>query len=984
MTLPNSLLEALADAISGEVRRAAVGHCVRIDHLDVDDCRALCQALVERSDGFRAAVLSDVDHDDLLITPEQAVEVRNRKLTRLCLLVPAEIAESSNSSLGNAFSAYDLEGDIRAYIQATLESLPESVRALAQAAVIAQRGPTRPMAEDVAGYLGTLSAAPSLETAGRELSRLSLIPDFDAEGAAQRLADNARCSRLLARPSRPQMTPEERLDAIGLRPGSLRDELLRFLQGRSLRDWRAWHSELSDPRNSGLSFHLWSLDTDEPSDLEAVQVQPFFATDGSVEKWSGLSQPNGPGTEPVASVGPQAKVSIRWKPVPRNPKGLARWRMRLVSAEDEHLRGDRDSADLPEVTLAASRKSGSIPLDIELDATGVRSVRVEVVALDEFQSELRDRSGERVAGLSDEFWLDDRGIASEPDVISTRRETVSNLPFGRLKVAVELHPDSIVAGAGTWSERDLAYYTVTLNGRRASAIATSPILRTLEEKVLANPGGLAAFTATTSVAGRLDPDWGVEELRGESLRRLKSFEPFAARRKDIFRALSGTDGSGLVETAQWTRDLTALVRSYARAYRALVSEATSTGGSETAAAALAVDTLHLSIATGSAHELAVVVFPTHPLRLLWYAAYAELVGSWEPPILAAGSGRSGLLDLGLLERVTPVNVPAFIPHGSDAFPFTGNLRFFWGIATPIEADSGRIAALVAGLLGLPDAEVALADVPPASVSRELRSYLDLHPYVQSLQFRVENIGSGEFTADVLRHLYETSPDEDADIHRPAPPRLALTAEMHEPVPTELGPLSRLRNEVYMARPAGRHSHLHPHFAYALRSLEAGGLGESPQNITLVIDGFAPRIEPVDEGERDSASFYGLLVRFSPSYSTSQEGAGWTHRINLPRRSNRQVHPVIPALTGELSDVHRDMLLAQGRLLGGREGSLPSVVVTVGPDERGAISKTHALSDWVLTLDRFLGPSSSTTPGMSTWRGSLARICWTTVPSSSRV
>jgi DNA phosphorothioation-dependent restriction protein DptH len=959
VSLPRALVEAIGVSISAAMERAAVGHCVRLDNLEREDAFALCTALTQSKTSFRAAILGDDRSTSYAISAEEAVEIRNRKATRLCLLVPGDLAESSTSSLGNAFAVFDLDSELRRFAASSLENLPDEIRDIAKAATVAQRGPTRPTAEDIASYLAAIAEDPVLDRLGAELWRIGLVPDLGADGPLSRLGENARCARLIARPSRPQMSADERLDEIGLHQGAFRDDLLSFLQGRSLRDWKSWLRELSEPGRRDLSFHRWPLETDEPSNLESIELSPFLAVDGSLERWTNLTQPSGPGTEPMVMVGPRSKVTVKWKSAPRHPAGLARWRLRVVPSTDEHPLEDPTAVDLPEGTVTASRKSGSVALDLDLDAVDVRAVRVQVVALDEFQSEIKGLDGIRVEGLSDEFWLDDRGVTQSIEE-TTRRETVSNLPLGRLRAAVELRSDSLEAGPGTWAERDLAYFSVTLNGRRASAIATSPILRAFEQKVLAGSGDLAAYRASLSATQLLDPDWGIEPIPLPGIKSLRSFDPFAARRREIFRAIRGSDGTGLVETLAWTTELTAKVRSYARSYRELLAEARDT---EHDTEPLLIDTLHLGIETGTQVDEAVVVLPTHPLRLLWYAGYAELLASWEPALLSAGAQRRNLLDLSLLERVAPLNVPAFVPHGRRVFPFTGNLRFFWGVATPVEAaDAGRLAADVARCLGLPDAEVSLADLPPSTVNREIRSYLDLHPYVRSLRLRVENVGSGAFVAETLRQLYTEEFDEDEASGRPTP-RLELTAVAHEPVPADLEPLAALSSDVYTGRPPGQHSHLHPFFSYSLKGFGLRPVDSEPhENLTVSIDRLAPTVEAVSDEDGDSASFYGLLVRLWPTYRSTAEGARWVNKVDLPSRSTRQRHPTSPGLTDELADVHREMLLTQAKLLGGSDGSVPAVVATVGPEERGEIDEMHALSDWVISLDRFLGPELFDDPG----------------------
>ena len=111
---------------------ATVGHCLRIDNLAAADAHDLCD-LLGGDDAFEVAVLGDGYGGTM--GAERAVEIRNRKSSRLCLLVPSEIGESSSSSLGNSFAVFDLEAAMAEAIQAMVTGLPEDVRAAVQAAI---------------------------------------------------------------------------------------------------------------------------------------------------------------------------------------------------------------------------------------------------------------------------------------------------------------------------------------------------------------------------------------------------------------------------------------------------------------------------------------------------------------------------------------------------------------------------------------------------------------------------------------------------------------------------------------------------------------------------------------------------------------------------------------------------------------------------------------------------------------------------------
>ncbi len=955
-TFPAVLADELSGAITEAMDEASIGHCLRVDNLDGVVAADLATRLTGRPT-FKVGVLGDRP-DGLVITAEQAVEVRNRKTVRLCLFVPSDRAESSSSSLGNSFAVFDVDAAMRGAVKRIIARLPDEVRPIVESVVGLRRAMPRPTVEELATYASAVAATPSLEAVGSELWRVGLLPDTGPEGPGPRLAENERCSRLIVRPPRPQSTADERLSNLGLRPGSTRDELVAFFRGRNSRDLGSWLPESASTERRHLSFHLWPIESDEPSDLEEVLVAPFLAANGSVEHWANLSQRGGPGTEPIAIVGSQAKVTVKWKSVPGRPKSLARWRVRVIPSREEYPLEDATEIDLPEVTTAASRHTATVPLDLDLASLDIRAVRIQVVGLDEFQAVIRGPDGDYIEGLSDEFWLDDRGDTPAPPEGGGRRETVSNLPLGRLAMAADPRVGEVPDGVGSWVDRELGYYSVPLDGRRTISIALSDVMRDLEEKVLSQPSDLAAFETTVVGTDRVDATWGLQAVEGDQLRRLASVEPFLSRRRELFRLIRGSAGD-VIETVRWSTDLTSRARAYARAYRDVLAESEIGGDTR---APLLIDTLRLRLEDSGRSEQAVVVLPTHPLRILWYAAYAELMARWEAQLLAAGTSRKHLVDLDLLERVAPVNMPAFCvtPEG-EPFLFAGNLRFFWGVALPIRSrDPGRRTADVARALGLPDAEVTLADVPPSSVAREIDAYLRLHPYLRSLRVEAANIGSGAFVADAIRKVYDESRWDETDDR--SVPRLELTVRAPAPLPADIRPLTDLRPDLYGMRPPGANSHLNPFFAYGIKELDGPADAKDEVNVAISIDCLEPTIEGVRDAVGDSSSFYGLLCRFVASYTSSADGARWTHSLLLPSQSARDRHPVVPALTDDLAETQLAVLRSVAAVIGAEHGDLPAVIATVRPDDRGVIDGIHARADWVVTLDRFLGPEFFDDPG----------------------
>src|SRR5438067_10718401 len=134
----------------------------------------------------------------------------------------------------NSFAMFDLDHSLAAVASELLRELPEQIRVAIGQIRTQTRGRLKPPPERWADYLGIVRDDPTLLTAGRELWRVGMIPDVGGEGLLERLANNRRCVLALAYPARPQTSPVERLDTVGLRHGGVRDELRSFLEGKRL------------------------------------------------------------------------------------------------------------------------------------------------------------------------------------------------------------------------------------------------------------------------------------------------------------------------------------------------------------------------------------------------------------------------------------------------------------------------------------------------------------------------------------------------------------------------------------------------------------------------------------------------------------------------------------------------------------------------------------------------------------------------------
>src|SRR5258708_14660126 len=103
-------VDLLAREIVDRLKDTEAGHCARVDYLDHATSLGVCASIQRQQlapDVVFHILASDAAHaktDPLLILPDKAIELRNRKQGRLCLFVPSHLVDAAYSSIANSFA----------------------------------------------------------------------------------------------------------------------------------------------------------------------------------------------------------------------------------------------------------------------------------------------------------------------------------------------------------------------------------------------------------------------------------------------------------------------------------------------------------------------------------------------------------------------------------------------------------------------------------------------------------------------------------------------------------------------------------------------------------------------------------------------------------------------------------------------------------------------------------------------------------------
>ena len=188
-----NLIPELVEAIRTEFQYRSPGHCLRVDNLPLEAASQLCKELRGRSDmGFETYVLGSNSQDEYSLRPDQAIELRNRKESSLCLIVPGGLGHVTASSLGNSFASFDLGRFLHRTAERLEHGFPEEVQLVLRRVRGQLKGRASVSQEDLIEFYLQARKSPEPSSIGRALWRVGLIPDPN-DDFVQRLQRNRKC-----------------------------------------------------------------------------------------------------------------------------------------------------------------------------------------------------------------------------------------------------------------------------------------------------------------------------------------------------------------------------------------------------------------------------------------------------------------------------------------------------------------------------------------------------------------------------------------------------------------------------------------------------------------------------------------------------------------------------------------------------------------------------------------------------------------------
>jgi DNA phosphorothioation-dependent restriction protein DptH len=1012
--MSQGLLELKADQLNAELERVLLpqlverlgvrrpGHCMRVSDLDPELMARLCGRIRAEVPGAEVVILDDgVSRGwprDLLVSSTKLVELRNplpdgQLRPPLLAFIPGDLRVAAEDSFGTATFEEIPVGDVYTrLLEELLRELPTTVRGAVTEIV-------RDLAdaEDPWSFADALSLVRFLLTArangmdaeaiGASLYEVGLVPDFhllvDPVRAPARIARNRECVERLTWSER-----SERGRVLELRLGdpTLIKQLGNFLTETGVEDPRTWTRRIVMDRTCwGLAFNRWDFQDGAvaPDTICISNVTNDLMTVREDETDERLSHLIGQQVLPVGSIR-KFSVNFHVDPVPSHVQGLAKFVLQVVSKEYGPVGMARSKAVWKSGTQEATVSFTNLG-KVEWEE-GWHYIRVLPYTETEDLVPLVDERGEPLAWAtnaqdpsvirpneSDLFYVLPEGdVEVTPAQRAIQREASSAHALFRLQFTAlqdGRDPRAVRRSWVGWAERKgrmrgagTELIEVRFGREGAWHVPVSRALKDIEQKILAQPDGHLSWRLPISVGE-------VGEAVGDAGEwpDLPAAAAFLAARSRYFAAVRA-ETSDMVTQGADLRLLKPVAVAYAHTYlqfiEDLANRVSPQGGSPATYAdlrrVLGTDTITLALVDhrGRRREAAVVA-PTHPLRALWLATWAELGEQW---VHRAGRGpREFIVPTrdALLEYLTPMAFPPVLVTGTGRlFTSVDNLHPFWPLyASSQEADTRGLIGEICTAIGLPEPAIGGALIDGKYLAARVKRYLIQHPYVRTLVINAFNAGRAAVLADMLLELQGESAFTQLryDIRLFVPDPDAPTVA--EALAELLSPAASITTKHAGAFAVPTESHLRPKLRLAVRPIAE--FRDEPErhaaHITLLFDTFrASEVGAAGASEREAAApLHGLIQDFGIVYQEDDSVVAWKRQ---PLHGAALPIPGAEDMTALLSQLGRVLSSAAAAIATGQTGQdlRPVITLALGSEDRVLLHQVHEVSDWVMTIDRHMG------------------------------
>lgn len=999
IALEQALLPRLKDYLNS--RRA--GHCMRVSNLSTGLMVRLCSLLKSEVPEAEIAILWDTQSDPLPdnmgISATKLVELRNPLSNGdlrppLLVFIPDDLRTSAEDSFGVATFEDIQIGNIYENVSAAiLERLPESLsKPLHEILRRIQKEKWVYAGSDaIARFLLTIEANDAEDSiVGAALFELGLVPDFDLlkdpSRIIKKIERNIESVRKLTWSTQSE---RQRLLELGLEDRTFRNQLSDFLIEIGLEDPKWWTRRIVLDRSLwSFAFNRWKFE-DDGEDTGSICIT---LTDLGIPTITEEESKNNPRLaslidQKVLATGKRGtssfSITFSTKPYPSKVNGLAKFVAQVISEDT----GAPVGLVRNKTAWKTKKTEAKIPFNkyqkfaweegwhyiriLPLTDTGDVLPLVDTEGHPLKLGDKAEDSTDTYPYESDLFYVlpdDNVDIAPPPRAVQRENSLVHALLKLQFSAVQNGLPHSSVEVSSTgWDIKNPNFVKAKFGREGSINIPVPESLRTIEQTILSEPkGGISWHVSVHSgTVGDLTcrlSQWPSDEAT----------QTFLETRSQYFEAIcqDRENDQQLVTQAANFYQLQDLVARYASTYQAAIhyqlEQIRSTKGDlqqqslSALRTLLAVDTVALTLVDyrGQTREAA-LISPTHPLRALWLATWAQVGQSW---IQQASSGIEESLVAArdtLLRKMAPVSFPPVLTLGdSHILTTVDNVHFLWTLyASTQEVDPRGLVGEVCAAFKLEETGIGGATINGTYLASRLKRYLLQHPYIRTLTLNVFNPGRGAVLTETLLELQKCK--EFAD--------LSYDVRLFVPDPDAIGvggdlfnlllPTSSVSIKEADAFSTPSKNHLYPKLSLAVRSTQEfqNKPSEHLAHLSILFDVFpAEQIAAASATAREvSAPVHGLYQTFESDYLEDDAIVRWQRKPKHGKALPIQSNTALTELMGELPETvsAATVAIATGQV---NQYLRPVLTLSLDTKDRALIFRVHEVSDWVITIDRNMG------------------------------
>lgn len=976
------------------------GHCMRVGDLDtavmLDVGRKLSARLGPLAAQIHVLSRQVRDSDPLLITSSKLVELRNpladgEQRPPLLVFVPNDLRTSAEDSFAEAtFEQISVADSFPRLRERLIQQLPNGFRGTAAQILRLLEEREWRWADAVSSVrflLSILLNGVEAEVIGASLCEIGLVPDFhlldDSAAVAHRITKNLECVDRLTFSTKSERS---RVLDLRLKDRAFRAKLSDFFIESGLEDPLVWTRRIVAQKQLwALSFDKWEFE-DGAGFTQQLRVEVLelgLPVIQENEADSRLRQLIGQQVLLIGKNGPKAfKVKFRVDPAPDKVPGVHHFRLQVVARETGPTTFTKKKNAWTGARQDASVSFNNLPkVDWE---DGWHFVRVMPCTVDGDPIPIVDAQGQVIPLVGDP---EDRQVPNESDLFYVVKAddvevevpqravqkfasfTHALIHFWFRAVSDGHDPTQVICTHRAWvdsedqkGKNELLEFKFA--GQGIVHVPVSRVLKILEQRILASPDQPPSWRLAIS------PSQDADSFGDSSgWPALPEIDEFRIARGELFAKLRGHDNQQIVECAD-LYPLREEIARFAERYLAVLSqglrlaEAAAPDEQPQATARiqklLALDTALVDLADHrGGHRSALLIGPTHPLRLLWLATWLTLARHWLEQAGKAPKEFFAPTRTALLERLSVANFPAVIPLGSGQLLSTvDNLHPFWAVyASSTESDPRGLVAELCTALGLPEPNIGSFTLNGRFLADRVRRYLVQHPYIHTLVLNCFNGGRGRLLADMLLEL-QSEPDfrdlrYNLRLFVPDPDAPGAGEDLNELI-SPSSTLTVVEADAF-ATPTG--NHLAPKLTFSVRDVTdfRNGASDFPAHLSLLFDVFPAQSisTSVPRVEDESAPVHGLLQDFTVNYVEDAELVAWHRRPRHGLASPIPEASEFSTLLARLAEIHS---AASAGVATGQIGLTlrPVSTLVLGADQKALLHQVHDVSDWVFTIDKSLG------------------------------